>query len=36
MIREGEQGWEAMVPNYIEKAIKDKGLFGYKKLESKF
>ena len=30
MIREGESGWEEMVPNYIEKEIKEKGLFGYK------
>ena len=29
MIREGEPGWENMVPNYVEKAIKEKGLFGY-------
>ena len=29
MIREGESGWEKMVPNYVEKAIKEKGLFGY-------
>ncbi|NQV01512.1 MAG: TonB-dependent receptor [Bacteroidia bacterium] len=30
MIREGEPGWEEMVPNYVEKEIKEKGLFGYK------
>jgi len=31
MIREGEPGWEEMVPNYIEKEIKEKGLFGHKR-----
>ncbi|MFC2102171.1 TonB-dependent receptor [Bacteroidota bacterium] len=30
MIREGDPGWEEMVPNYVEKQIKEKGLFGYK------
>jgi len=30
MIREGEPGWEVMVPKYIEKQIKEKGLFGYR------
>jgi len=35
MIREGEQGWEKMVPKYIEKEIKEKGLFGYEKREEK-
>ncbi len=30
MIREAEPGWEKMVPNYIEKEIREKGLFGYK------
>jgi len=29
MIRSGEEGWEDMVPKYIEKEIKEKGLFGY-------
>lgn len=31
MIREGEPGWEEMVPKYVEKQIKEKGLFGYKR-----
>jgi hypothetical protein len=31
MIREGESGWEDMVPNYIENEIKKKGLFGYER-----
>ncbi|TSA30545.1 MAG: TonB-dependent receptor [Bacteroidetes bacterium] len=31
MIREGEPGWEKMVPNYVEKEIKEKGLFGYRR-----
>jgi len=35
MIREGEPGWEEMVPNYIEKEIKEKGLFGYQGEEGK-
>lgn len=30
MIRTGEEGWEKMVPNYIENEIKEKGLFGFK------
>ena len=29
MIRNGTPGWEEMVPNYVEKEIKEKGLFGY-------
>jgi hypothetical protein len=29
MIREGQPGWEEMVPKYIEKEIKEKGMFGY-------
>lgn len=31
MIRAGEEGWEEMVPSYVDKIIKDKGLFGYVK-----
>jgi hypothetical protein len=31
MIRKGTPGWEEMVPNYIEKQIKSKELFGYKR-----
>jgi len=30
MIRDGEPGWEEMVPKYVEKNVKEKGLFGYK------
>jgi hypothetical protein len=30
MIKNGEKGWEKMVPKYIEDAIKTKELFGYK------
>ncbi len=29
MIKSGREGWEKMVPNYIEKEIKKKKLFGY-------
>jgi hypothetical protein len=29
MIQEGIKGWEKMVPRYVEKQIKTKGLFGY-------
>lgn len=30
MIQNNEEGWEKMVPRYIEQEIKTKGLFGYK------
>ncbi|MEA3479450.1 MAG: TonB-dependent receptor [Bacteroidota bacterium] len=33
LIRDGEPGWEEMVPNYVEKEIKQKGLFGYMREE---
>jgi hypothetical protein len=29
MIRKDEEGWESMVPNYVEREIREKGLFGY-------
>ena len=29
MIKENIEGWELMVPNYIEEVIKDRKLFGY-------
>jgi hypothetical protein len=32
MIKNGEQGWEAMVPDGVTKAIKEKNLFGYQPL----
>jgi hypothetical protein len=35
MIRNGTPGWEEMVPNYVEKEIKEKGLFGFKKREER-
>jgi len=35
MIREGDPGWEEMVPNYVEKEVKEKGLFGYKQAEKR-
>jgi hypothetical protein len=28
-IREGELGWESMVPDFVDQIIKDKCLFGY-------
>jgi hypothetical protein len=31
MIRNGEDGWEELVPTYVDNIIKDKGLFGCKK-----
>lgn len=31
MIRDGEEGWEDMVPSYVDTIIKDKQLFGYSK-----
>ncbi|GAB4324836.1 MAG: TonB-dependent receptor [Bacteroidales bacterium] len=34
MIQKGEEGWEKMVPRYVEDVIKQKGLFGYRKKES--
>ncbi|MBU2651936.1 MAG: TonB-dependent receptor [Bacteroidetes bacterium] len=30
LIKEGKPGWEKMVPRYIEKEIKSRGLFGYR------
>lgn len=30
MVREGESGWEDLVPPYVDKMIKDNKLFGYK------
>lgn len=35
IIKEGQSGWERMVPKYIEKEIKRKNLFGYKGEEKK-
>jgi hypothetical protein len=34
MIHEGLEGWEKMVPRYIEKQIKSNGLFGYQQQKS--
>lgn len=31
MIKNGEEGWEKMVPTYVDVIIKENGLFGYKK-----
>ena len=33
MIRDGEAGWENMVPPYVDNMIKDNKLFGYKPVE---
>ena len=30
MIKDGEEGWEDMVPTYVDTIIKDNQLFGYK------
>ena len=35
MIREGEEGWEKMVPSYVDTIIKSKNLFGYEEGEKK-
>ena len=34
MIREGQSGWENMVPPYVDNMIKDNHLFGYKPTEA--
>lgn len=33
MIRDGEEGWEDMVPTYVDTIIKENELFGYKQTE---
>lgn len=35
LIKNSKPGWEEMVPNYVEKQIKAKGLFGYKSNNSR-
>jgi hypothetical protein len=32
MIKNNEEGWEKMIPKKVTKLIKEKNLFGYKKL----
>lgn len=34
MIRDGEEGWEEMVPTYVDTIIKENELFGYKQTEA--
>lgn len=34
MIRDGEEGWEDMVPTYVDTIIKENELFGYKQTEA--